>query len=114
MSAALALCFVASVLDGDTFTCWGGARIRIARIDAPELSGHCRRGRDCAPGDPQVSREALRRLLWPIVTYQPVVADPRRPERGYRSYGRIVARVWSNGREVGPIMIKQGFARSWP
>ena len=44
-------CGSVSVLDGDTFTC-DGKRIRMAGIDAPELPGHCRTGRDCAPGDP--------------------------------------------------------------
>jgi endonuclease YncB( thermonuclease family) len=32
-------------------------------IDAPELAGHCRAGRTCAPGDPLASRAALASLL---------------------------------------------------
>lgn len=53
-------------VDGDTIRC--GRRtasgrapevIRLNGIDAPELLGHCRRGRVCAPGDPVASKAAL-------------------------------------------------------
>lgn len=47
-----------SVTDGDTIRC-GDERIRLLGIDAPEMAGHCRRGRTCAPGDPQASADAL-------------------------------------------------------
>lgn len=40
-----------TVTDGDTIRC-GAERIRLLGIDAPELPGHCRSGRACAPGDP--------------------------------------------------------------
>jgi hypothetical protein len=47
-----------TVTDGDTIRC-GGERIRLLGIDAPELPGHCRPGRDCAPGDPYASTSSL-------------------------------------------------------
>lgn len=47
-----------TVTDGDTIRC-GGERIRLAGIDAPEMPGHCRQGRDCALGDPYVSTQSL-------------------------------------------------------
>jgi endonuclease YncB( thermonuclease family) len=47
-----------SVTDGDTIRC-GDERIRLLGIDAPELPGHCRSGRNCAPGDPYASTSSL-------------------------------------------------------
>jgi endonuclease YncB( thermonuclease family) len=45
-------------IDGDTIKC-DKERIRLLGIDAPELAGHCRNGRICAPGDPQASKDSL-------------------------------------------------------
>ena len=47
-----------SATDGDTLRC-GEERIRLLGIDAPEMPGHCRRGRICAPGDPVAAKAAL-------------------------------------------------------
>jgi hypothetical protein len=47
-----------TVTDGDTIRC-NGERIRLLGIDAPELPGHCRPGRDCAPGDPDAATSSL-------------------------------------------------------
>ena len=47
-----------SVTDGDTIRCQG-ERIRLLGIDAPEMPGHCRSGRNCAPGDPYASTRSL-------------------------------------------------------
>lgn len=60
-------CLAAIALDGDTLRCAPDSagveiRVRLAGIDAPELPGHCRRGRICAPGDPYAAREALQRI----------------------------------------------------
>jgi micrococcal nuclease len=57
-------CDVARILDGDTFVCASGVRVRLRAIDAPEMPGHCRRGRQCAPGDPYASKAALTRLAY--------------------------------------------------
>lgn len=51
-----------TVTDGDTIRC-GDERIRLLGIDAPEMPGHCREGRDCAPGDPYASTASLRSAL---------------------------------------------------
>ena len=45
-------------IDGDTLRC-GRERIRLLGIAAPEMPGHCRRGRRCVEGDPVASRAAL-------------------------------------------------------
>jgi endonuclease YncB( thermonuclease family) len=50
------------VLDGDTFE-QAGQRYRLARVDAPELPGHCRPGRACVPGDPWAAQVELQKLL---------------------------------------------------
>jgi micrococcal nuclease len=49
-------------IDGDTFRN-GSERFRLARIDAPEMPGHCRPGRQCVAGDPYASQRALQWLL---------------------------------------------------
>lgn len=49
-------------IDGDTLRC-GGERVRLLGIDAPELPGHCRPGRNCAPGDPYRSTDGLAAAL---------------------------------------------------
>lgn len=50
------------VIDGDTLVC-GAEHVRLQGIDAPEVPGHCRVGRVCAPGDPAASTANLRRLV---------------------------------------------------
>lgn len=48
--------------DGDTIR-HGHERIRLLRIDAPEMPGHCRPGRQCVPGDPYAAKAALQHAL---------------------------------------------------
>lgn len=56
-------CEVVRVSDGDTWLCSNGVKVRLRAVDAPELPGHCRKGRHCAPGDPFASKRALERLI---------------------------------------------------
>lgn len=72
-----------SVTDGDTIRC-GGERIRLLGIDAPELPGHCRSGRTCAPGDPYASTKSLSDALTGPLTIERVGED---------HYGRTLAMV---------------------
>jgi endonuclease YncB( thermonuclease family) len=51
-------CSVASITDGDTFRCADGTRVRLAGIDAPEVSA-CVKGRQCVAGDGQASKRSL-------------------------------------------------------
>lgn len=80
------------VVDGDTLHCDGG-RVRLLGIDAPELPGHCRAGRDCAPGDPFESTESLKRGLGD--------GSSVRIERvGTDRYGRTLAMVLGQGGDL--------------
>lgn len=72
-----------SVTDGDTIRC-GDERIRLLGIDAPELPGHCRSGRDCAPGDPYASTNSLSAAMTGQLTIKRVGED---------HYGRTLAMV---------------------
>lgn len=100
IAAALFLCTVAAVTDGDTFRCTDGTRVRLQAIDAPETRG-CRRGRTCAPGDGQASKRALERM----------VADRTlRCERTGRSYERVTAWCSVGGVDVSCALYRGGWA----
>lgn len=103
------------VIDGDTLACGRDTpHIRLARIDAPELPGHCARNRHCAPGDGYASKAALIRIIsGNPITCHPVPASPRGGSV-YDRWGRIVARCSVNGRDIGDLMIAGGWAERWP
>lgn len=93
MTALLAIAALTGTcvaVDGDTLRCTisGDARplaVRLTGIDAPELPGHCRRGRVCVAGDPVAATQSLARA----VAQQKVVILPVARDR----YGRTVARA---------------------
>lgn len=101
MSFVALACFLVAI-DGDTLRC-GKERIRLLGIDAPEMPGHCRRGRKCVPGDPYASKEALASLLKGKALIE---------RRGRDRYGRTLARVRVNGIDLSEIMIQRGQAVS--
>lgn len=62
----LALSAFCLAIDGDTLVCRVGlerVHLRLNGIDAPEMPGHCRKGRHCAPGDPAASKANLAHLI---------------------------------------------------
>lgn len=71
------------VTDGDTIRC-GDERIRLLAIDAPELPGHCRPGRRCAPGDGAASAASLAQAMTGRLTIE---------RAGEDHYGRTLAMV---------------------
>ena len=71
------------VMDGDTLRC-GRERVRLLGIDAPELPGHCRPGRDCAPGDPFAATASLEEAATGELKIERVGVD---------CYGRMLAAV---------------------
>lgn len=97
-------CRAARAVDGDTIRCAGMPRpIRMAGVDAPELPGHCRRGRLCAPGDPVAARTALQRLLARgRVTVEIHRTDP---------YQRPVAIIRAHGRNLACALLARGHAQ---
>ena len=89
------------VIDGDTFAC-GGKRVRLQGIDAPETEGHCRPGRDCAPGDPTASTNNLRGLVrWSKVVCRQTDTDV---------YGRAVAICSAGKTDLSCAQVNGGYA----
>jgi len=102
--AAVALAGPCTATDGDTIRC-GSERIRLTAIDAPEMPGHCRQGRDCAPGDPFASRDAIKSIL------SGATASIER--LGVDRYGRTVADVYVAGKSLSCLQLSAGHARYW-
>jgi len=89
------------VTDGDTIRC-EGERIRLLGIDAPELEGHCRPGRECVAGDPLRSKLALE---------QAIAGKPLTIERvGKDRYGRTLGVIYAGGQNVSCTLIDGGYA----
>lgn len=91
------------VVDGDTF--WFHAKkIRIADIDAPELS----------PPRCEIERakgEAAKRRLLTLLNGGKfsIVSDGRDEDR----YGRELRIVTRNGRSIGALLVEENLARRW-
>lgn len=88
-------------VDGDTLRC-GELRVRLAEIDAPEMPGHCRAGRVCAPGDPYASKAALQKALEGGAVRIRKLATDR--------YGRTVAAVTAGGADLSCAQVRGGYA----
>ncbi len=102
MALALITCAAPVAVDGDTLRCKGVGSVRLLSIDAPEMPGHCRRGRVCTPGDGAASKRGLSKLI--------------RGKRvtcittGHDSYGRLLARCEASGVDLGCAMVASGLA----
>jgi micrococcal nuclease len=93
--------FGCAAVDGDTIRC-DGKRYRLLAIDAPEMPGHCRRGRRCVPGDPLRAKEELQRALRDGRVRFQVVAQDR--------YGRSVGIGVARGVNLSCHMLRAGHA----
>ncbi|AGH48726.1 nuclease [Sphingomonas sp. MM-1] len=100
LAAAVALTGCVAT-DGDTVRC-GDQRIRLLGIDAPEMPGHCRRGRICAPGDPITSKASLAAAL----TLGPIRFEQVTTDR----YGRAVGIVWAGNVNTSCWQLRRGQA----
>ncbi len=90
-------CRVARVIDGDTFTCTGGRRVRLLLIDAPE-------GAQRPAGDSATA--ALQRLVRRDVKVRLELARD-----SLDRYGRTLAYVWlADGRMVNEELVRAGWA----
>ena len=101
-----ALC---KAVDGDTLTCLDQrnrrVHIRLSAIDAPELPGHCRKGRVCAPGDPFASKANLAAMIrGRIVRYEILSLD---------RYGRVVALPRAGRKHLACEQLRLGHAIYW-
>lgn len=94
-------CEAPTVTDGDTIRC-GVLRVRLASIDAPEMPGHCRRGRTCVDGDPYASKAHLERLIGS----SPLSC--RQTDTDH--YGRVVALCEAGGRDLSCAQVQAGHA----
>lgn len=105
MIALLALSAACLAIDGDTLVCRVGferVHLRLNGIDAPELAGHCRKGRNCAPGDQIASKANLARLIaGRAVTWQDLGRD---------RYGRTIAQASASGMDLQCAQLRGGFA----
>lgn len=88
---------ICTAIDGDTLRCPEIGRVRLLGIDAPELPGHCRRGRTCTPGDPVASKKALEKLAARGVTISPVTRD---------WYARTVAQVYAGNKNLASEQLR--------
>ncbi len=98
---------ICTVTDGDTIRC-GDERIRLLAIDAPELPGHCRQGRDCVEGDPFAATRALEALL--------ARGNLSIRRAGQDRYGRTLAVVYAGSVNLSCAMLESGHAeyvRRW-
>jgi endonuclease YncB( thermonuclease family) len=96
-------CKVLWVHDGDTFRCEGFKRsTRLYGIDAPEMPGACREGRQCVEGDPTASRDYLAGLIGD----EPLVCTLTEYDR----YERPVMRCAARGVDLSCAMVDSGHA----
>lgn len=87
--------------DGDTLRC-GDERVRLTGIDAPELPGHCRAGRKCAPGNGTASKANLSSIIGGrAVTLARFAQD---------HYGRTLAAVYLDGQNVACAQLRDNQA----
>ena len=89
-------CVVTHVTDGDTLDCRGLGRVRLIGIDAPETS---------QKPFGATSTAALNALL-PVGTRAQLELDVETHDQ----YGRTLGYVWSNGRMVNWLLVRNGWA----
>ena len=89
-------CVVRRIVDGDTFYCEDGRKVRLIGIDSPEL-GQGESGRD--------ARDALQSLM-PLGRSVRLEGDAAPRDR----WGRTLAWAWSGSRLVNEAMVRGGWA----
>jgi uncharacterized membrane protein YsdA (DUF1294 family) len=102
-SAAVFSCASPTHHDGDAIRCAGTKRSdRLAGIDAPEMPGACRPGRECTLGDPFAARDHLASLTRG--------RDVSCTQLDRDHYGRRIVRCEADGTDLSCAMIADGFA----
>ncbi len=88
-------CTVGPVVDGDTFWCTDGKKVRIHGIDAPEMD----------TGIGSVSKEALA----DIISGRTLAC-----QQNGTSFDRIVATCLLDGQDIAAMMVQHAHARDCP
>jgi micrococcal nuclease len=97
---------IADVYDGDTvtvdvdlgFSVWvRGERLRLARIDAPEVRG-----------DEREAGLAARDFLRNLILNKPIIVQTIRDRKG--KFGRYIAELWLDGENVNDRLVAEGHA----
>ncbi|MCP4564024.1 MAG: thermonuclease family protein [Bosea sp.] len=95
------------IIDGDTVGLPGGERVRIFNIDAPETRG-ARCEAELVAG--LRAKERLAQLL----RGRPVEIRRCEPSGRCRDrYGRTLARLEAEGRDLGEVLVSEGRALTW-
>jgi micrococcal nuclease len=92
------------VIDGDTIR-YGGEKVRIMDIDAPEIHEP-----KCASEKALGDRATLR--LLEIINAGPITLV-RVGHRDRDQYGRHLRTIQRNGRSITEVMVAEGLARKW-
>jgi micrococcal nuclease len=101
--AAKAPAEICQAIDGDTIQCVG-RRVRLVNVDTPELHGQC-------PAEIALAHRALDFTAARLAAGEiAIVVDAHRPRD---RYGRTLAWVLVDGRDVGESLIAAGLARRW-
>jgi micrococcal nuclease len=95
-----------SAIDGDTVRTPAGVTVRLANIDAPETGERCRCQAECRMGEAAKAFAAASVRGAGVVELRPY---PRPIDR----YGRTLAYVLVDGRDLGEALIGAGLARKW-
>lgn len=103
----LALLLSIFTIDGDTIVI-DGRHVRIANIDAPEIRHyHC-------DAELRLGLVAKRRMAELLASGTVAMLEGDRDSgRLTDRYGRTLATIEVDGRDVGEIMIAEGLARPW-
>ena len=94
--ATSAICVVDRIVDGDTFYCRGGLKIRLLGMDSPER------------GQGEIARQAGRALRRVLPPARPVGLEFDVQVRD--RYGRTLAYVWAGDTLVNEWMVREGWA----
>lgn len=95
---------VLRIWDGDTFRIGSGQqseRVRLQKIDAPEIAGRC-------PFEMQLAQRAKLRLAELLRDRDVTIT-----RSGQDAYGRTLATLSVAGLDIGDILVREGLARIW-
>ncbi|GAB4181970.1 MAG: hypothetical protein OHK0024_21080 [Thalassobaculales bacterium] len=87
-------------IDGDSLAL-GAERIRVLGVDTPEIAGRC-------PAEIALARRA-RALTQALLDRGPVTIE----RAGRDRWGRTLARVWIDGRDLADLLIAAGLGRPY-